>query len=224
MDIPLKDKKIFFINENGAVKLNEVDEIKKMPDFGILKVAILDTGMLTDHPLIKGLLKKSLNLSTDSDVVDHNGHGTMVTLILLRSRFYQVELYNIKILNANRGGKREKLIEAIDWCITNNINLINISSGYYNESCTGNCEVCMAASRASENGIMINAAAGNEGRSKTICPAKAGLHGAKLVRAAGTGIMIRIPKQTIVVQQLTMALRFIGGSRLMKHLVTLEKT
>jgi tetratricopeptide (TPR) repeat protein len=159
------------------------DKMSKMK--GKSKVGILDTGMLLDHPAIEKRLISSVNLSTDNDTTDHNGHGTMMTLILLASLRYQVELYNLKVLNANRGGKTDKLIEAIEWCIKNKVDIINVSAGYFNETCSGDCNVCNAARKASESGIMVYASAGNEGYSRPYCPAKAGLWGAPLVIAGG---------------------------------------
>jgi subtilisin family serine protease len=160
-----------------------------------MKTAVLDTGMVTTHPLIKPKLMKSVNFSDEPDVEDRNGHGTLCTLVVLQSfhhifeRAYRVplvidyELYNVKVLNSRGGCKKVNMIRAINWCAKNDIYLINLSAGMFNESCKGDCELCVEARNATTSFIV--AASGNQGFLKTTCPAKAGLYGTENVLARG---------------------------------------
>jgi subtilisin family serine protease len=142
------------------------------------KCAVLDTGMMTSHPLIVPYLKASENFSQDDDIEDLHGHGTYVTLIFLAtSNPESVDLHNIKVLNRLGNFLKEDMIKAIKWCADNKMTLANISAGIENESCRGNCELCTAARDAKD--VTIAAAAGNSGPNRTVCPAKAGLFGAE---------------------------------------------
>lgn len=148
------------------------------------KSAILDTGMMTSHPLIAPYLKGSMNFSQDDDIEDYHGHGSFVTLVFLAtSNPESVELYNVKALNRLGNFIKDDMIKAIKWCADNKMSLANISAGIENESCQGNCQLCNAARNA--NDVMIVAAAGNSGPNRTFCPAKAGLFGAENVISVG---------------------------------------
>ena len=156
------------------------------------RYAFLDTGMMINHPLIKPHLKMSKNFSQDFDIEDHNGHGTLVTLIALNLEELigqstpqsHLELYNLKVLNTKGHCSRNDMIEAIGWCAENRIKRANISAGFLDETCKGDCDVCETARKAKD--VIISAATGNYGPGKTVCPAKAGVYAkAKNVHSIG---------------------------------------
>ena len=142
--------------------------------------AIIDTGLMHDHPMIKGKIIGELDLVGEG-TEDLNGHGTAVTLILL---MYQsnLKLLNVKALDAQGRGTEKNLIAAFKWIIDwKKSNLpdermfINISAGVYKERwgllpCKGSCDICKIADEASTNNIFVVAAAGNE-HGRTACPA-----------------------------------------------------
>ncbi|WP_456430781.1 S8 family peptidase [Thermosulfuriphilus sp.] len=142
-----------------------------------IKVAVLDTGLLIDHPWIRATLEDSVDF-TGEGIDDLNGHGTIVALLLLavapRSR-----LFNVKVVRATGRGKEENLIKGIRWAVNRRIQTINISLGVYHPKwglweCNGGCDLCQAAEEAARAGTIVVAAAGNEA-GKTYCPAKVGL-------------------------------------------------
>ena len=148
------------------------------------KCAILDTGMMTHHPLIKPYLKASENFSQDDDTEDHHGHGTYVTLAFLETcNPSTVELYNIKIGNGYGEVLRSDMIKAISWCAENKMTKANISAGFVDEGCQGNCDVCTAARNASDVSVVVSA--GNYGPFKTVCPAKAEFYSANNITSVG---------------------------------------
>lgn len=147
------------------------------------KTAILDTGVMTHHPTIKKVLKESVNFTEEATVEDLHGHGSMVTMIMLAG-VLDVNLYNVKVMNASLRGTKENLLKGIEWCIENDMRLMNMSLGVYSSTCEGNCIVCNAAKKALDKGIFIAAAAGNV-HGMTACPAKLAHYGYSGIIAVG---------------------------------------
>ena len=150
--------------------------------------AIIDTGVMHEHPLIKPLLLDSVDF-TGEGPEDLNGHGTMVALLRAGAQYVKriehvnlicgVKLLNVKALDAEGRGTPENLVKAIEWSVENGANSINISAGIYRKKwglfeCRGNCEVCKAAEKAAKKGITVTAAAGNKA-GVIYCPAKVGV-------------------------------------------------
>ena len=144
--------------------------------------AIIDTGLMHDHPMIKGKILGEVDLVGEG-AEDLNGHGTAVSLILLTNQS-NLNLLNVKALDAEGVGTKKSLIAAFKWIIDwKKTNLpqeriyINISAGVYMERwgllpCKGSCEICKVADEAAANNIFVVAAAGNE-KGRTACPANA---------------------------------------------------
>lgn len=155
--------------------------VRKMHKEGItgagVKAAIIDTGMMLNHPRIKRNLEESVDF-TGEGFEDLNGHGTMVTLIMLLTA-PSARLLNVKTMDAKGRGTEEDLIKGIQWSVKKGAEVINISGGVYHKKwglleCRGNCKICQAAESAAKSGVLVVAAAGNE-PGKTYCPAKLGI-------------------------------------------------
>lgn len=143
--------------------------------------AVLDTGILLDHPVFKRYIKNYIDF-TGEGITDLNGHGSMVTWQLLvtsgeRPLFNRdIGLYICKILTADGVGTKENIIKGLKWAEEQNVRMINLSAGIDNRKwfglseCKGTCDVCETAYHLKEKKIIIAAAAGNDG--KTVCPAK----------------------------------------------------
>jgi TPR repeat protein len=92
----------------------------------------------------------------------------------------------VKALGDNGTGSEDALARGIRWAARNGATVINVSAGVYQPSCQGDCLVCTAALAASDAGIGVSAAAGNEA-GLTACPAKAAFtHPRSRVIAAGS--------------------------------------
>lgn len=151
-----------------------------------IKVAIIDTGFMLNHPLIKRNLEESVDF-TGEGPEDLNGHGTIGALILLLN-YPAARLFNVKVMDAMGRGNKENLIKGIEWSVKKATMgkgplvepfIINLSVGVYHKKwglweCQGNCELCRAALRATLANVGVTAAAGNE-PGKTYCPAKVGV-------------------------------------------------
>ncbi|MCL6479273.1 MAG: S8 family peptidase [Peptococcaceae bacterium] len=142
-----------------------------------VKVAVIDTGIDTAHPDLK--VYGGINtINPEKSYKDDNGHGSHVagTIAALNNRIgvigvaFNALLYSVKVLTANGSGYISDIIEGLDWCIKNNIQVINMSLGtdqdvdLFHEAIT----------RAYDAGIFTVAAAGNSGpgENTVIYPAK----------------------------------------------------
>lgn len=144
-------------------------------------IAIMDTGLLYEHPLLKDCIEESVDF-TGEGVEDYNGHGTIVALLARTSIPLIPSMINVKVCDASGMGIPEDLVRGLEWLIDykkrrNIQNLIaNLSLGVYStdwlgRECKGDCEVCRAAIKAAESGIRLSIAAGNK-PGMTTCPAR----------------------------------------------------
>lgn len=150
----------------------------------LLKIAILDTGILLEHPIFKRYIRNYADF-TGEGITDQNGHGSFVTLQLLIGgekplSYNNIDLFICKILSKDGLGTSENIIKGLKWAESQNVNMINLSAGIDNKiwhgifRCKGTCEVCKTAYNLKKKKIILCAAAGNNG--KTVCPAKVNMY------------------------------------------------
>jgi len=141
-----------------------------------VKVAVFDTGVSNHEDLeISGGV--SFVDYTDS-YSDDNGHGTHVagTIAAKNNKLGVVgvapdaEIYAVKILDSAGRGSYSGIIAALEWAVDNGIEIINMSLGSNQFSSV----LHVAIKYAVEEGIIIVAAAGNqgEGEDTVMYPAK----------------------------------------------------
>ncbi len=132
-----------------------------------INVAIIDTGIDLAHPDLQANIKGGYNaISPSKSADDDNGHGTHVAgtvgasdnTIGVIGVAPAVNLYAVKVLNRNGSGFISDIIEGIDWSITQNIHVINMSLGASSDVQA----LHDAVIRANAAGIVIVAAAGND--------------------------------------------------------------
>ncbi len=101
-----------------------------------VRVAVIDTGIAYSHPDLGAKVAGGVNtIDPSSDFNDDNGHGTHVAGILaaLDNEIGVVgvapnaELYAVKVLDSSGSGNLSDLIEGLQWCIDNDIHLVNLS-------------------------------------------------------------------------------------------------
>ncbi len=131
-----------------------------------IKVAVLDTGVQTDHPSIE--VAGGIDLVRNEDgghLVDDNGHGTHVAGIIggngigFRGIAPDCDLFSVKVLDSAGTGTASAISEGIRWSIINEIDIIVMSFGSDRPS----YEVESSLVMAEEAGIICFAAAGNDG-------------------------------------------------------------
>ena len=134
----------------------------------MVKVAILDTGIDLDHPDLWRNIKGGINtLRPRKSANDDNGHGTHLagTVAAIDNDFGvigvgpEIYLYAVKVLDKKGKGWLSDLIDALDWCIDNKIQVVNMSFG----SLEGNQSFHDTIIRAHQAGITMVASAGNNG-------------------------------------------------------------
>lgn len=132
-----------------------------------VKVAVIDSG-ISSHPELKiagGI--STYGSQSSSNYADDNGHGTHVAGIIAADSGNGkvvgmapgVSLYAVKALGADGKGTLDDVLEGIDWAITNQMDIINLSLGTSEDSQLLHDMV----DKAHNLGILVVASAGNSG-------------------------------------------------------------
>jgi subtilisin family serine protease len=133
-----------------------------------VKVALLDTGIDYMHPDLAANIKGGANIvSFRRPASDDNGHGTHVAGIVAALNNMvgvvgvgpNIELYNVKVLGADASGMLSDIIAGLDWCVTNHMQVVNMSL----ETTEDNQAFHDAITKAYQAGLVMVAAAGNYG-------------------------------------------------------------
>lgn len=135
----------------------------------LVKVAILDSGVDYTSDIDVYMRKNFVPGEDDISVIyeDISGHGTSVAGIIAAKDNDEgitginpgVQLYSARILDADKQAPASRVVEAIDWAISQDVDIINISFG----TAVDVEEIHAAIKRAYDAGILIVAAAGNNG-------------------------------------------------------------
>ena len=124
-----------------------------------VKVAIIDSGVNPSHPHVGGVsggTRISSNDTTSSpDYLDFIGHGTAVTAAI-REKVPEAQLYAVKVFDRTLTTNIEVILKAIDWCVNNEMDLVNLSLGTANNEHRDLME--RAAARAVAKGTTLVAA------------------------------------------------------------------
>jgi subtilisin len=134
-----------------------------------IRVAVMDTGIDGSHPELAANYRGGYDfVNNDNDPFDDHWHGTHVAgtiaAVLNGSGVAgvapDVELYGIKVLSSTGSGSFSWVISGLDWCVANNIDVVNLSLG-----ASGNpgSTVEAAFDNAWAAGVVIMASAGNSG-------------------------------------------------------------
>ncbi|MGM0470940.1 MAG: S8 family peptidase [Bacillota bacterium] len=141
-----------------------------------IKIGVVDTGIdLTHYDLIP--VQEGKNIINPNQLPnDPHGHGTHVSGIISARRngigilgvAPEIELYPIKTFNQNGTARISSLIEGIYWSIEQEIQILNMSFGVKEDNQT----LKEAITKANEAGIIMIAAAGNDGTTPLQFPAR----------------------------------------------------
>lgn len=142
-----------------------------------IKVGIVDTGIDRDHPDLVANIKGGYNcIKHTTNFEDDHGHGShcagiaaaVDNTIGVVGVAPEAWLYGIKVLNRNGSGTTTDCIEGIQWCTDNGLDVISMSWGSttYNQAMHDACDAAWNA------GLFLVAAAGNNGNSNILYPAK----------------------------------------------------
>jgi subtilisin/minor extracellular protease Epr len=144
-----------------------------------INIAIIDTGINYNHPDLYDNYKGGYDfVNDDADPLDDNGHGTHCAGIIAAvdndigviGVAPEADLYSLKVLDSTGSGYISNVIAAIEWAIetrkdtdtSNDIQIISMSLG----SNSGVTAYETACSQAYNSGILLVAAAGNDGNTR----------------------------------------------------------
>lgn len=131
-----------------------------------IDVGILDTGIRTDHCTLE--VTDGRNFTDPlrpNDYDDNHGHGTHVAGIVgardddigVIGVAPEANLHAAKVLDDNGSGRYSTLVAGIDWCMSNDIEILTMSLGGESESDS----VSQAIDTAVDAGHLLLSAAGN---------------------------------------------------------------
>ncbi len=132
-----------------------------------VKVAVIDSGIDNHDDLDTAGWVDFSDTVYGFKPTDNCGHGSAVAgVIYARVSGFGIvgiasdaDVYSVKVLDEDNRAMVSSVIQAIEWCIQNDMDIINMSFGM-NES---SAALKYAIDRAEETGILMIAAAGNSG-------------------------------------------------------------
>ncbi|MGD2246639.1 MAG: S8 family peptidase [Candidatus Aminicenantes bacterium] len=133
-----------------------------------VRVAILDTGIDLDHPDLSANIRGDTNtIKAKKSGDDDNGHGTHVAGVVaavdnsigIIGVGPEIDLWAVKVLDKKGRGRLSDLIDGLDWCISQKIQIVNMSLG----TLEGNLTFHEAIKKVHQSGVIQVAAAGNNG-------------------------------------------------------------
>jgi hypothetical protein len=100
-----------------------------------MKIAIIDSGVHPEHPHVEriagGVAITEGGLS--GDFIDRLGHGTAVAGAI-REKAPEADLYAVKVFDRRLSATIEVLVRAIEWCVEQEMDVINLSLGTANKA------------------------------------------------------------------------------------------
>ena len=143
----------------------------------IVPVAVLDTGIDAGHPDLAGVVGAGIDIvNGDADAMDDHGHGTAAAGVIAARGDNALggagicrtcSLLPVKVLDRSGAGTTSMVAEGIVWAADHGARVINLSLG----TPTPTQSIRDAVAYASSRGVILVAAAGNEGTSDPIYPA-----------------------------------------------------
>lgn len=156
----------------NLVQIGAYEAQRMLRGLGV-NVAVIDTGVDYNHEQLRTRFKSERGYDFVNETTqpqDDNGHGSHVAGIIAGQEVGVApgcNLYALKVLDARGRGSEADLLSAIDWAIDNDIHVINMSLG----SSMGSRAEQAAMNAALSRGILIAAAAGNDGNGSYNYPA-----------------------------------------------------
>lgn len=141
-----------------------------------VKIAILDTGIDQNHEDLAAKIVANQNFTTSPTVDDLYGHGSHVagTAAAITNNAtgvaglgYNSALMNVKVLDDTGSGAYSWIANGITWATDNGAKVISMSLGGTSSSST----LQNAINYAWDHGVVVTAAAGNNGSSARFYPA-----------------------------------------------------
>lgn len=140
------------------------DPVNDIPaDAATLRIGIIDSAVQPDHRALAGVTV------VGNDLVDHDGlrpetHGTAVASLVAKAADDHVTIYSASVFfqlpNSAPGATAESLVAALDWLVSRDVQVINMSLAGPPNRLLG-----IAMERLIDSGAIVVAAVGNNGPS-----------------------------------------------------------
>ena len=167
----------YWPNEWGPAKIGTSTAWSRSTGASSVIVAILDSGLNTSLAEFAGRVLPGYNfIAGNTNVADDNGHGTQVTGVALAQgnnatsvagMCWSCSVLPVKVLDANAQGSDSTVASGITWAADHGARVINLSLGSTSPSSTEASAVAYAQSK----GVLVVAAAGNNGTAVPFYPA-----------------------------------------------------
>lgn len=140
-----------------------------------VKVAVLDTGIAAHSDLVVAGRYDAVTVGGNAN--DIYGHGTAVAGIIgartngigIVGVAPDISLYAVRVMESSSSGKLSDMIEGLDWCVTNGMDVANLSLGISPDSLSPTDFTYVTnllnevTTEAFNAGVIIVAASGNDG-------------------------------------------------------------
>ena len=182
IDALSKDPRVLRVEPDLPIQaLTELDNTWGVADIGAgtvqaggnkgtgIKIAVLDSGIDYTHPELAAAYAGGYNfVNNTADPKDDNGHGTHCSGTIAAAAngtgvvgvAPEARIYALKVLDSTGSGNFSNIIAALQWCVTNKIQVTSNSYGSTGNPGTAVENAFIAAQNA---GIINVAAAGNNG-------------------------------------------------------------
>ncbi|HET8671965.1 MAG TPA: S8 family serine peptidase, partial [Candidatus Saccharimonadales bacterium] len=162
----------------GADDIRSVMPNGDVLDGSGLGIAIVDSGIYSAHRSFNGRVVFSKDFTSENRTDDPFGHGTHVAGAAAGNSAVQdgsytgiapnANLINLRVLDSQGRGKVSDVLSALDWLYSNhrayNIRVVVMSLGGAAVSSYRNDPLCLAVRRLVDAGVVVVAAAGNDGK------------------------------------------------------------
>ncbi len=134
-----------------------------------VKVGVIDTGVDFGHPDLRHSLERGINLLHRMSLPqDDNGHGTHISGTIAAANELQgmigvaprSVIYPVKAFDQNGTAFVSDIILGIEWCVRNQMDVVNMSFGMKTRSKS----LLSAVNNAYRSGVLIVASSGNDGK------------------------------------------------------------
>ena len=115
-----------------------------------MKIAIIDSGIHPGHPHV-GPVAGTVHFA-GNDALDRLGHGTAVAGAI-REKAADAELYAVKVFDRRLSAEIGTLLQALEWCRDQAMDIVNLSLGTTNPEHRRPMEEVLR-----ENGVVVSAA------------------------------------------------------------------
>jgi subtilisin family serine protease len=170
------------VENDEVVSATGVVTVRKL-DGKSIGIAVLDSGVYAAHRMFKGRDGKSRvvyskDFTGEGRTDDPYGHGTHVAGLAagngqIANGAYEgvapdASIVNLRVLNSQGTGKVSSLLSALNWLLANrtyyNVRVVNVSLGASAADSYRNDPVCRAVRKLVDAGVVVVAAAGNDGK------------------------------------------------------------